>query len=368
MARKTLHNQLSERLALATSFPNMVLGGRMRACIAALYAELFESGFQCVVLPANVCPTLVTAVSQSGSQVLLAPTDPDTGAIQDHATAQLIQETNVPGSVMLVQSYGFLREFPTTMRAARSKGWFVVENDTMATRILSAMPPEKSDADVLVTSFGAGKAISAGVGGVAMCRDSALAASLEKRIRSYPPLEKHHGLRDEWLIKMRRFLRQGPDGDDSWLRHGEFLLELERADLCHSLPNDSIDRIMVALDVAPRRLETSLEADRHWLRALGTLDGIRPVAGNKVNPWRSMWLVASGRDRVVRALRDAGFDAGTNYPDVREYFPSVLASRPDGGARQWSDTVLNLWVDERYDQDRIEQAAVKIERSLDADD
>lgn len=336
----------------------------MRACIAALYCELAASGYGLAIIPANVCPTLVTAIHYSGTNILLAPTDPETGAMADDATAALIRGAASRGSIMMVQSYGFLRDFPETLEAARSNGWLVVENDTMATRILTGNAADKLSADVLLTSFGPGKAVSAGVGGAALFRDSALAGSVGERVQAYPAIEDRHFRRDVWLIQLRRLLRQGPDENESWLRHGEFLMALERDDLCHSLPEKYIADITGALDKAPDMLARRREKAADWATALDGFDGIRPVGGRQINPWRSMWLVRDRRDKVVAAIRRAGFDAGTNYPDVREYFPTVLPSGPEAGARQWTESVLNLWLDDRYDRGTIRDIASIIGKAL----
>ncbi len=317
-----------------------------------------------MIIPANVCPTLVTAIHYSGTDILLAPTDPETGCLADDATAALIHGASSRGSIMPVQSYGFLRDFPRTIDAARSKGWIVVENDTMATRILTDSVTDKSPADVLLTSFGPGKAVPAVAGGAALVRDAALATAIEARMRSYPAIQDSHFERDDWLIHMRRLLRQGPVIGQSWLHHGEFLMALERDDLCHSLPDRCFGPITSALAGAVAGMEQRREAADRWTQALGGLGLLVPVAGRQVNPWRSMWLVQRRRDDLVRAIRAAGFDAGTNYPDVREYFPTVLSAMPESGARRWTETVLNLWVDDRYDRRTIQDVASVVEKTL----
>ena len=45
-------------------------------------------------------------------------------------SVQILKSTQ-PGIIMIVQSYGYQHDYPLTYAAARSKGWFIVENDTM---------------------------------------------------------------------------------------------------------------------------------------------------------------------------------------------------------------------------------------------
>ena len=73
---------------------------------------------------------------------------------------------------------------------------------------------------------------------------------------------------------------------------------------------------------------------KYWDQNLG--DGLVRIPQETVIPWRIIRRVPDGkRDTLVKALRAAGFHAGTNYPP--------LAGVTDIDAITWGDEVINLW-------------------------
>ena len=80
--------------------------------------------------------------------------------------------------------------------------------------------------------------------------------------------------------------------------------------------------------------------------------------------WRAILRLPEFRDRVVAALREAKFDAGTNFPSLVEFYPRQLSANVCPGAERWSAEVLNLWVSDDYDRRRIHAGAEIVKRAL----
>jgi hypothetical protein len=77
----------------------------------------------------------------------------------------------------------------------------------------------------------------------------------------------------------------------------------------------------------------------------------------QVTPWRAIWRFPENmRDAIAAALRIEGIDAGTNYPPL----PGVT----DREAVQFGKEVLNLWVTDDYDYERIKFASEIIKRTI----
>ena len=73
---------------------------------------------------------------------------------------------------------------------------------------------------------------------------------------------------------------------------------------------------------------------KYWDQHLG--DALIRIPQEQVIPWRTIRRVPGGRrNAVVTTLREAGLNAGTNYPPL----PGVT----DEGAIQWGNEVINLW-------------------------
>jgi len=67
------------------------------------------------------------------------------------------------------------------------------------------------------------------------------------------------------------------------------------------------------------------------------VDSCIRIPREQIMPWRVMRRVPEKRDAVVKAIRDAGYPVGTNYPPL----PGVT----DPGAIQWGREVINFFPD-----------------------
>ena len=91
-----------------------------------------------------------------------------------------------------------------------------------------------------------------------------------------------------------------------------------------------------------------------WDRHLG--DMLPRIKREQIIPWRAMRLAAMGqREKIIRALRGAGFDIGTNYPALSGYGTA-------GGF--FGDRVLNFFVSDDYNDARIRSACEIIKRVI----
>jgi len=84
-----------------------------------------------------------------------------------------------------------------------------------------------------------------------------------------------------------------------------------------------------------------------------------------VIPWRVIRRVPLNRDHLVDKLRTNGFDAGTNFPPLTDTYPNLLRDQRHPDAEQWGNEVINLWVSDDYDDDRIKRAVAVMEQCYD---
>lgn len=153
---------LESKLARLFGFEYTVMLGRARSGLAALI-EIFRDGQNnpvAVILPENICPVLVTAIRAGGGYAVPVPVSAETGLPDDGAFVKAMNDIDAPGIVMPTHLYGFEGEYPQTVTLARSKNWFILENDANATRIGGG-----TFGDALLVSFGYAKPIEIGSGG-----------------------------------------------------------------------------------------------------------------------------------------------------------------------------------------------------------
>ena len=126
-------------------------------------------------------------------------------------------------------------------------------------------------------------------------------------------------------------------------------------------------RIAIALDEFATKNARRLARLARWQAALKNVAAelSAPMVPTPT-PWRAVFRFAHSqlRDAVVNALRRSGFDAGTNYPPLTDFFPNLLRGQSHADAERWGRTVMTLWLDQTYDDLQIAKAAAVIEKII----
>lgn len=347
---------LAHAVAEGFSREYAVLFGRARDALLAILEVVGAPGP--LLMPSNICPEVYLAFVTAGHRPTLVAVSATTGLPDDAAYAAAMRGCGRPGVVMPTHLYGYVQPYTETLAVAREKGWFILENDSLATghRALGMPSPFAAVAPAVV-SFGAGKTIAVGAGGAVLTNDARLAGRLSILAGRYPPAageDAREAARLGWIRRAKR-------GDAAARLACEGAL-LQFADGHRfAFPAWAEAPLRQALEKLPeevaRRRKTALEW-RAALRAVGDpveFPEIEPIA-----PWRLIGRMATGRDRALDSLRAAGIDAGDNYPALDTFFPrhaAYVASSAPETARRWQERVLNLWLTPDYPPQRMRQAA-----------
>lgn len=354
----SFRNRLETRIANLFGYSDAVLFGRARSGVAALLDVLDMSKDSSFIMPANICPSLLLAVHSCGARVSLADVSESNGLASDVALVEAMMQAKRPGVVMPTHLYGFVQSYPQTVAQARAHGWFVLENDTIATKARSDGAEHAAFGDALLVSFGYAKAIEAGGGGALLTDDIALARELRSREHGFPMLDDAALKAEEEFMLLGRRLRNnqlleiGPTG------HEVEKLLFERVPGCqYRFPEKLEAPLSVALKGFPDVVEHRCRQVEMWNRFLAPFDDdlLVPQA-DCVVPWRLIRRVPGIRDKIVAALRNDGINAGTNFPPLTSSFPALFAGKRYEGAEQWGREVLNLWVTPAYNTERMKRA------------
>lgn len=174
--RGVVASSIEQRLCRLFGYEHAILFGRARAGLVAVLEEAAGLN-RAVVFPSNVCVAVLAAVVAAKQAPRLAAVSPQSGLAEDDRLAEAIMTISQPGVVMPTHIYGQLAEYRRTRRLAAERGWFVLENDSLAATI-SAGRDYRAYGDALLVSFGSGKTIDAGGGGAILTNDKALASAL----------------------------------------------------------------------------------------------------------------------------------------------------------------------------------------------
>jgi dTDP-4-amino-4,6-dideoxygalactose transaminase len=353
-------SSIEQRLCQLFGYEHAILFGRARAGLVAVLEEV--AGLNgAVVFPSNVCVAVLAAVVAAKKAPRLAAVSPQSGLAEDDRLAEAMMTISQPGVVMPTHIYGQLAEYGRTRRLAAERGWFVLENDSLAATI----SPERrfrAFGDALLVSFGSGKTIDAGGGGAILTNDKALASALVRRASQWPVFDDADDAMENDLVLARRHLHAlGREAIS------ESLLDLDVASCPHAFNILREPRIVVALDEFAIKNARRLARLARWQAALENVAAeLRPPMVPTPTPWRAVFRFAHSqlRDAVVNALRRSGFDAGTNYPPLTDVFPNLLRGQSHADAERWGRTVMTLWLDQSYDDLRIAKAAAVIEKII----
>jgi len=352
--------ELEQRLINLFGYGHAVLLGRARSGLLALGEVLDLKGMD-TVIPSNLCPTVPAAFCDSGLSVRLAQVNAKSGLAEDESLINAMSCSHLPGIVMPTHIYGHWRPYTQAQEWARRNKWFVLENDTLcAARV--RMGRRQAFGDALLVSFGYAKSINAGGGGALLTDDYELAKNLRSLVSNWPELDSFAIETDNNLMLARRHLRLLGRAD-----LGERLMELDQAQLRHSFPLWIMPNVLAEIDMLESRLTKRAEVADCWNQMLEPVAHIlNPVSANVTAPWRLIRTVTAPflRDRIVSSLRAEGFDVGTNFPALTESYPLMLGSQVSSEANAWSDSSLNLWLEEIYTPKRINLAVACINRSI----
>lgn len=352
-----------QALAQAFGGEQAIVFGRARSAHLALFEVLGLHGRSTILIPSNVCPSLLACAWASGAEVRLAPVSAETGVNEDAALANTLRDLTRPGhkgAVLLTHLYGFRLDFTQTRKAARELGWIAIENDANASSFGSKAA---LDDIARIVSFGPGKVLDAGSGGAVITHDIGLAGEIRRIAARYPALDDGAERAEERLMLERRGLRNAGRSAEI-----EATLVAEMRQLRFSFNPEAEGPLLHALAHLPTRLAERQERREMWVDALSGLEPrLQVVDLDQTAPWRLIIKADPHfRDSVVSALRKAGIDAGTNYPALTQSFPTLTGQDQHHDADAWSRSALNLWLDARYDEARINTARTVIESELEA--
>ena len=347
--------------------PNAVLAGRARSAIVALVEILRRDGKKySVVLPENICPAVATSIKAAGGRIVPVAVSPKTGLPSDEDYLEKINNIDGDGMFMPTYLYGFFAQYPKSIKQAKKRAWFVLENDTSATcsNLVGSANALARGCDGLLVSFGYAKPVEFGVGGAILLHDVDLAKEIAARIATYPIIDPVAETLEEECMLARRKFRQAGDENIS-VKLTEVITQEENLTRFSLSPEQS-NALLETLSGMGALTKQRLELLNLWDGALAPLNSaLLPVALPQPMPWRVIRVVENNRNKYANALREAGFDAGVNYPSLWGQVPEgyLTGEKPDSDP--WGDTVLNLWLSNDYNAERINQAAAILQKVMD---
>ena len=178
---KARQDELRRELDVAHVFP--VSSGKAALHLTLSALKTLSAGTE-VVIPAYTCFSVPASVLNAGLRPVLCDINPATFDF-DHAQ---LQDVLTPDTLCVVSHhlFGIPSDIERTRAACGTRHIFVIEDAAQAMDVGGCLPAPGTRGDVGIFSFGRGKNITCGAGGMIVTRSDAIAAAIETRYRRLP--------------------------------------------------------------------------------------------------------------------------------------------------------------------------------------
>lgn len=358
--------EIENRLAALTGRAHCVVTSRATSALFLAFRALAKDGGT-IVFPAILCPSPAYAALYSGHRPIFCDIEPTTGNLCPIALNDLLARTPDVVAVMVAHLYGQPASMSAIRAVASQHNLPVIED---AAQALGASfedgTPVGSAGNVGVLSFGRTKIVDAGQGGAIVTDDAQLADRLRANEQSLKPSDANATALAEDYRRSYYRARTLPRAvaDEEFLAFPERYRSLylyrrnpgHNADLLRAL-----DRLAYTKTI--RRQKAAIYDE--------VLDGapVTPLRrSDGAVPWRFGILVEPDRQAsITNGLRAAGFDASNWYPSLHRWFESGRAQNPASlpNAIKHEDMIINLWLDDASDEERVTDCAHTVTRLAD---
>jgi len=288
------------------------------ALIAAL--EAVGARGQWVAVPPNVCPNVIAAIVGAECHPWFVDIELERQGMDPACLSGVISQV---AAVIAVHAYGTPCKIDEIVQVAHQAGVPVIEDCAQADGATYQCMEVGSFGDIAVFSFGTGKIVDAGGGGLAVARDPRWVAVLESTI-------------DKWAVNS-----DSTAGDDLGYTY-RFLYKRfcpNRTELARESFLALVKTLapLFKTKCAPKRIpellaarmkRTSLVTARRgkysvYVEQLSDVEEINPIPLMEGSaPWRFNAIVnVSKRDHIFGALLGSGINASTWYPRITQFLP-----------------------------------------------
>jgi dTDP-4-amino-4,6-dideoxygalactose transaminase len=332
-----------------------------------------------VLMSSIVCPQVYFAVIAAGLRPAFITCDPvkqwyglDLNALEELEAREFV-------ALVWPHLYGAVSQVEQVREICDRKRWLLIEDAALTFGVRYSGMPTGTLGDCAILSFGTGKVIDAGYGGVLLLGDS---CSRKLEISSDVILQESRSFNEntcppgtDATAQYDQFLKQCYNNSYEAFREGAFAREFETRlqPVIAGLSNLDVEKLDTALPAgifksADSALARRSEAAERWRRYFADRHAGRassPVRDILWHPegtyWRFNVLVEpAARHSILRAGIAARVPISSWYPPLYWTVPSAMIYGSTQHEVMFSDQVLNLWVDGIEDWDRYVDAVDRL--------
>lgn len=335
-----------------------VLLGSATTGLTILFKALGLSYNQTPLFPATSCLVAFSAARYAETKPEFIDINLSDYTLNGQQLKNVLQNNSQIRAIVPTHLYGHLYDIETIHQIAHEFGVFVIEDAAQAVGASHNGFLAGSFGDASVISFGHTKILEIGHGGAILTDDDDLYAALIS-LRNNLSVCKNIDFND---------YRQGYyniiNTDDAW--YGKKLLNLQdryKDGFVHSF-NDNYASILLDKLTIESIEDARNERNYKWHLYNKYLESpyiLKPAWRKGSVAWRYSFLCNQlYRDRLLIKLRNLGIHCSSWYPNFSRLFSDDLFHN----SLTLEKSVINLWVDETYDQGQIIYVCEQINRIL----
>jgi dTDP-4-amino-4,6-dideoxygalactose transaminase len=274
-----------------------------------------------VALPAYTCFTVPASVVRAGLKLHPLEMNPETLDI-DYEQLQDLSEKRLL-CFITANLFGLVNDVPRLQRTARSKGAFVIDDAAQSMGATRNGKPSGTMGDVGFCSFGRGKSLAAGEGGIIVTNCEEIASAIHSEFAQLPKASRKHD-RELFLNLLAQSIFLRPSL--YWIPNSLPFLKLGTTEFAPSFPLTRLSAIPCGLlpELRDRLLDLN---EKRRENAAHIMDGLKgnssfavPTVPSECRPIYARFpLLAKSeaiRDRAVLELHKAGIGASPFYPSA----------------------------------------------------
>ncbi len=317
-----------------------------------LYCAMLAAGLRGahIAVPYNVCPNVVLAVLFSGNLPVFVDIEAETNGM-DPSQLRLVAK-QVQG-VIAVHAYGAVCNIGAIRSLCSEHALFLIEDCAQSLGAESNGCPVGHDGSVSVFSFGKGKIIDVGHGGVAVTDDAHLFKEMRQVAEQmdHPSDKKRERIaefNDLHTMFYNRFW--GCDVSRFSFIFRTLARELQGAFL-QKFDAQYDDAIVKALTQLPQNIDERRQKAEIFKSFCKSKDIPFFDPPDDSVYWRFNVYIKKNRDRLLQTLLSENFKVSSWYPSVDPFFYETDDVRKRGlCADRMGEEILNLWVNDEVSE------------------
>jgi len=293
-------------------------------------------------VPTNICEVIIAAILYADLEPVYVDVDPVIGNVSlSHIESCPLDEVGV---VIAVHHFGSPLPIADICAWARQHNIFVIEDVCNSLGAVADGRPAGTWGDAAIYSFGPGKILDVGEGGVLAARDSKFLNACYRLENNLDIWGSRQQSRDKAFQACLRTLRLYRELKDPTIYHA--LYKRYKPALVARSGGDTAIKIATGLKGLCDNLEIRRIRSNYYREYLNHSSILhRPLQSGEVC-WRYTCHIEENlRDGAINHLRNCELPVSTWYPAVDKFF----RERPDGcrfpGADLFEKRVVNLWVE-----------------------